>query len=246
MKHAFVILPVLLARMLLSTPAFAQTTEAAASAEPVPTPAAISAETPPAPTVPEGQTQAQTPVPTTSPPFTPEVRPHARSVDPSWGATPAPIWWGKSFEPPQVPSRRWYGWKTIIATSAADLITVTTALTVGFDPRVIFVGIGGHVLAGPIVHWSHGNVGRGFGVFGLNVTLTAIGMISTYAVSWPYHPAPAFVGYLVGPILDIALFSTEIDTPPAPKIRVNSSGITFGILPLIDSTRRGLLLTGQF
>lgn len=51
---------------------------------------------------------------------------------------------------------RWYGWQTLMVDGAAILIASDVSVPI-------------YVLGGPIVHWSHGNVGRGFGSLGLRV-----------------------------------------------------------------------------
>ena len=59
-------------------------------------------------------------------------------------------------------------------------ITLTGLITesaVGTDGAALlaipFAGAG-FVLGGPVVHWAHGNIGRGFGVLGLNIGAPAV------------------------------------------------------------------------
>lgn len=54
---------------------------------------------------------------------------------------------------------RWYGWQTLLSDASAVLLTGASAE----------VGLGLYVLGGPIVHWSHGNTGRGFASLSLRV-----------------------------------------------------------------------------
>jgi len=162
--------------------------------------------------------------------------------------SPAPIWWGKPSDHPNVPVMRWYGWQTLIGLVAADAVTISSVLNMPSDPAMfgLIGGMSAHALVGPVVHWAHGHVGRGFAVLGLNLTLTAVGFVSGLYLN--VEGPPAVVGYLTGPLLDIALFSDEIAKQPLPTTSRNSPplGVTFGIAPMVDSTRCGLLLTGQF
>lgn len=175
----------------------------------------------------------------------PKARPSEPAFDPRWAPTPAPIWWGKPFETPQTPVERWYGWQTILGLVIPDVLTVVGYMNNEFGVAVF--GISAHMVTGPIVHWAHGHVGRGFGVLGLNLTLGAVGALAG-AFSRPAgFPLPAFMGYLAGPVLDIALFSTEMAKEPMVRASNRSPlGVTFGVVPVVDSTQRGLLLTGQF
>jgi hypothetical protein len=59
--------------------------------------------------------------------------------------------------PPVVMESRWYGWQTLLADVAA-----VAAASAGGE-----AGLGVYALGGPIVHWSHGNTGRGFGSLAL-------------------------------------------------------------------------------
>jgi hypothetical protein len=66
----------------------------------------------------------------------------------------------------------WYGWQTLIITGASVTLTPFTLMTAGVSGAV---GVGGLVFGGPIVHFAHGNVGRGFTAFGLNLGGAVVG-----------------------------------------------------------------------
>lgn len=85
--------------------------------------------------------------------------------DPSLGGGHAPRagWNGRAMQGSSAPhlreprfESRWYGWQTLMVDGAAILIASDVSVPI-------------YVLGGPIVHWSHGNVGRGFGSLGLRV-----------------------------------------------------------------------------
>lgn len=76
----------------------------------------------------------------------------------------------------QKPTKRvWYGWQTLIVLgSSATLGTViglSAAATRADGLAFVGMGIGGvgALFGGPIVHWAHGNTGKGFGALGLNI-----------------------------------------------------------------------------
>lgn len=85
---------------------------------------------------------------------------------PAVAAAPAPA-------PPPAATRapttesRWYGWQTLIADGAS--LTLLTAAGFARSGPTAGVAVAGYVLAAPIVHFAHGNVGRGFGSFGIRV-----------------------------------------------------------------------------
>ncbi|HRI63793.1 MAG TPA: hypothetical protein PK156_06130 [Polyangium sp.] len=248
MKHLSVIPCVLLVASAAPGLALAQTPADNPHGAAVPTVPATTPETPPPGDVQARQTPQQTPAPAPPPAVAPEVRPDVPPPDPRWSMTPAPIWWGNGLQAPQVPARRWYGWQTLIVVSAADVVTLASGLGLSGDAAAfgLFLGASGHVFSGPIVHWTHGRVGRGFGVLGLNLTFTAVGALSTPLFPSSAYLIPAILGYLAGPTLDIAVFSTEVDKAPMSNTASRTPGVTFGVIPMVDSTRRGILLTGQF
>lgn len=118
----------------------------------------------------------------------------------------------------------------------------------------MYIGMAGHVLTGPVVHWAHGHVGKGFASLGLNVGLPGIGLLSGFAVggsSWGglfLGLMLGGIGYVAAPALDMGLLSTEtVDVPASPprgaRLLVPQS---VGLLPMVDEHRRGLMLVGQF
>src|SRR5262245_14666089 len=72
----------------------------------------------------------------------------------------------------------WYGWQTLIVGGISGAAAVV-AIGLGEDGSGVVlgapVGLGGFVFGGPIVHWAHGRVGRGFAVLGMNVGVAGVG-----------------------------------------------------------------------
>lgn len=129
--------------------------------------------------------------------------------------------------------RVWYGGQTLIVLAASAAVTAAG----GWTP-VSILGAGGILLGGPVVHWAHGHVGRGFGSLALNVGLPlltgAVGL--GIAEGWGVlFTAP--VGLLAALVIDIAVLSYE-DRPAtsarrrgpslAPDVRFSSDGVAVG------------------
>lgn len=147
----------------------------------------------------------------------------------------------------------WYGWQTLIGVVASDVVTLVGAFaTAGPFAQI---GIAGHVLTGPIVHWAHGHVGKGFLSLGLNVGMPAIGAIfgALFVDNSSGGTLAAFgltgIGYILAPTLDMAILSTEEvpdKTPAVPKGARLLLPTSVGFAPMLDQNRRGLMLVGQF
>jgi len=117
---------------------------------------------------------------------------------------------------------RWYGGTNILV-DAASLGLLAGGIGAQSAPPAI-VGSLGYALGSPIVHWSHGNVGRGFASLGLRLGLPfvtgAVGAAVAGGCSDCDVP-PAFGGAIIGAgvgalaamiIDDVALAREEV--PP--------------------------------
>lgn len=157
------------------------------------------------------------------------------------GAYPPPWGWA----PRPAPVTTWYGWQTLIGVLAGDALTLIGG-SFNNSP-MIYIGVGAHVFTGPIVHWAHGNAGKGFISLGLNLGIPTIGALSSVVLGY-YGLILAGIGYLAAPTLDMALLSTEtVDGPAtAPKGARVLLPSSVGIMPMLDPNRRGLMLVGRF
>jgi hypothetical protein len=100
-------------------------------------------------------------------------------------------------------------------------------------------------LASPLVHWTHGNVGRGFLSLGLNVGLPITGAMIGEASDIGGLSIPLVVlAFTAWPIVDVAALSYE--DPSASKRKNKSAMPSFSILPMLQPDKRGLSLVGQF
>ncbi|EYF05241.1 hypothetical protein [Chondromyces apiculatus] len=77
--------------------------------------------------------------------------------------------------PENTPARRWYGWQTLLAMGASSATFPLAFVTT--DGSFLGLPISGFLLGGPIVHWSHGHVRRGFNVLGMHFGLSAAGIL---------------------------------------------------------------------
>lgn len=66
---------------------------------------------------------------------------------------------------------KWYGWQTLIldgASTTTGLLLMSSSNDTLIDAGGAII-LGGYALGGPIVHWSNGQVGKGFASLGLRV-----------------------------------------------------------------------------
>lgn len=116
-----------------------------------------------------------------------------------------------------------YGERILAIDGTSDAL-ILAGLFGESDP-LLYVGLAGHVLGGPIVHLSHGNPGRAALSLGTRVGLPAATGLFAYAVCdaddsgflgciGPVAIAVAF-GFLAAQIIDPALIVPDAETTPA-------------------------------
>jgi hypothetical protein len=123
-----------------------------------------------------------------NPPSTPASgSPAAEASRPSVEAQPAPIYPVMPpppqryivvlSPPPQEPT--WYGWQTLIVDGAALSLTVAafSRANSSGNSAATLLELSGitYVIGPPIVHWAHGNVGKGFGSLGMRLVAPVLG-----------------------------------------------------------------------
>jgi hypothetical protein len=121
------------------------------------------------------------------------------------------------------PRRRWYGWQTLIADGASTLLLLSSAA--GDDEAsetLVTMGLVGYEFAPGIVHFAHGNTGRGFGSFGLRLGMPLAGaFVGASAASgcdgFLCEAGGAAIGALVGMAgaiaIDAAVFAYDYPHP---------------------------------
>ena len=79
--------------------------------------------------------------------------------------------------------RYWYGGQTLVLMGAS---TMSIGLSFVGNGRAAMVtvplSVGLSTLGPPIVHWAHGNVGKGFMSLGMNIGGIALGAVTTAAI----------------------------------------------------------------
>ena len=102
------------------------------------------------------------------PPATPSP-PVAAPVSPQPAAGPKPQY-----------ERHWYGWQTLIADGAS--VSLFLGGLASETPGLTTAGYLSFVLATPITHWVHGNIGAGFGSIGIRLVMPPLaGLIGAFA-----------------------------------------------------------------
>lgn len=157
----------------------------------------------------------------------------------------------------QKPTKRvWYGWQTLIILGASATLGTVTGVS-GAATRadgLAFVGMGiggvGALFGGPIVHWAHGNTGKGFGALGLNLGVPVVSGGIGVAVacgaggcSGSSSGFGAFFGLLIGGslgllgsmIIDVTALAYEDNVPVAATASRKAPGWT--LVPDLKITR---------
>jgi hypothetical protein len=154
---------------------------------------------------------------------------------------------------PEPPPRYWYGWQTLIVDGVSNSLFALSWVGSGVGAVSAGMGIGGFTLGGPIVHWAHGNVGKGFGALGLNVLFPLLGAPIGIAAQTQHSEASvvfgAFLGaeiaYLLANVVDVAALAYAERPAPSPTL---SRALPFTILPTLDlrKDRASLGVMGTF
>ncbi|MDI1451064.1 hypothetical protein [Polyangium sp. 6x1] len=144
--------------------------------------------------------------------------------------------------PPEGPRKVWYGWQTLTIAGVSLGVGTVPAVFFGVHPYVWPLSLSGMVFGGPIMHWKHGRVGRGFAVLGMNVgiTGTAVGLSLPVACMFEkcdglyleYTIGMSYLGALIGVTIDAAVLSTY--EPPAPLTARRPTSTLDSLVPVID------------
>jgi hypothetical protein len=79
--------------------------------------------------------------------------------------------------------RVWYGWQTLLVDAASFALPLGAAAASVDGGQAGNAFALGYMLGGPVVHFAHGNVGRGFGSLGLRVGVPLAGAVAGAAVT---------------------------------------------------------------
>jgi len=138
----------------------------------------------------------------------------------------------------------WYGGQILLVDAVSISVLVLGAGSSDTE-GLVWLGVGGYVLGGPIVHWAHGNAGRGFGSLGLRVGAPIVGAFAgagTEDCSGGGELcglAGAAIGFLVGATAAIVIDSAALayeDVPArteairvVPNVGVSRNGMSLGL-----------------
>jgi hypothetical protein len=145
--------------------------------------------------------------------------------------------------PQQAPADHWYGYQPLVADGAALTVAVS-GIAVKSGP-VFATGFAPALLAPPILHFVHANIGFGLASLAIRacvpVTLGTVGLLATYG-NWNPDINAFYAGFLVGwgvaSALDAAVFSWEKVKPPErsgssftwqPNVGLGRGGGTVGV-----------------
>jgi hypothetical protein len=189
----------------------------------------------------------------------------AAAPDTAWPppspAAPMSVAWGAPA--PDAPTRKWYGDQVLIGYGASDLLVAAGIISGGEAPGLALVGTGlvVQVFAAPIVHWSHGHVGRGFLSLGLNgglpLAAASLGYLAGSAgsndsddfVIVDPSTSGAFFGFLtgmlVGRAIDVAVLSYDKVEEGSPA-RGRRAAPELTLAPIVGRGQTGLGVAGIF
>jgi hypothetical protein len=160
--------------------------------------------------------------------------------------------------PTKAPDASWYGWQMLIGFGASDasLLWSSVASQVGGEPFGFFAaGWVGHLITGPVTHWAHGHVGKGFASLGLTLGAGIVGAAAgvglgaaanTTCNSGNCIPPGIVYGFFIGGgvgvvainIVDVLILSRE-----APRGADHGS---VSLVPLVTPQGGGLAAMGLF
>lgn len=148
---------------------------------------------------------------------------------------------------PPAASSQWYGWQILISDAAVFGFAGLTQ-----NPNIAYGWIGG----GTIVHFSHGNFGRGLASAALRVALPVVGLYLGSASASGCHGdwcgyGEVIVGGAIGmasaEVIDVALLARDsVPAPATVRAAQHSHGVE--VSPVVRAGRSGfgLDLVGRF
>jgi len=158
----------------------------------------------------------------------PEPPPSTLAASPFMGARGPATPWTSRAAPSAAPVGRWYGWQILLCDVAAEGFGVAALASHSVALLVPSGAI--HVLGGPIVHWAHGNVGRGFASLGLRLVLpTAGALIGVAAKSGSAAAIGGGIGGLLAIVLDVSVLAR--DTRPAALSNARAPVVFASVTP---------------
>ena len=152
----------------------------------------------------------------------------------------------ESDEGPTLGARRhWYGWQTLTVDGASFSLLLLAGSQGGNSSDELATGaLLGYGFGAGIVHFVHGNTGRGFASFGVRLGMPLAGAIVGAGLdsgcnSYLCEADGAAIGLLLGMggaiAIDAAVFAYDDPLPPTDRHR-------FSLMPLVQLGRQRALL----
>jgi hypothetical protein len=142
------------------------------------------------------------------------------------------------------PRREWYGWQTLLVDGAALAMVYAAADQHTHDaPTLAYVALGTNVLGPPVVHWAHGNVGRGLGSLLIRGGSWALVFAAIAGNGSDNASVGLFgvLGILAAPAIDAAVLAYE-----DPKPSVSTPPFALAAAPWVTKTSSGLAMSATF
>lgn len=157
------------------------------------------------------------------------------------------------------PSRIWYGWQNLLVDGAGQTSAIALGVIMaGRDGGASAMGTGlaTYVLGGPIVHFAHGNVGKGFGSLALRAGLPASGALAGAVIELRSCGGESFCGLsggffglAVGTVGAIVLDASVLaykKVPPESTAKRSSRFESLAVLPSLSHDGAGLSVNAAF
>lgn len=159
------------------------------------------------------------------------------------------------------PRTHWYGWQTLVADGAS--------VSLLFSPFTAIVGLSGFVVASPVIHFAHGQVGSGVGSAALRLAMPVGGALMGLEVASkltsPNSPnalgdvimgglAGAFLGIIGASAIDASLLAWEPARAPSATKGATQAAPSIALMPVLSPSTEsrasasvvGVTLVGSF
>lgn len=149
---------------------------------------------------------------------------------------------------PPATEQRWYGWQTLISDGASLLLVSMASQNRKESIQNVTFGLAaaGITLGAPIIHWSHGHVGKGFASLGIRLGMPTMGML--FLANGISGNRSDDRSILLGVLLLAAWLPTSIAVDAAVLAREEVPVSRVSLVPLVAPTHGGgtLGLGGTF
>jgi hypothetical protein len=197
------------------------------------------------------------PAPPPAGPLPAASQPQPPPWPPPWAPPPWAYYTDATEREHERPPRRYYGWQTftVVSISASFFATGIAIISDEESPvgtGLMIAGISGYALGPPIVHWAHGNIGKGFASLAMHGAIPASTTLVGFAAGCGGGDFGAcivgtFIGWQVGilipPLVDGTLLAWD-DADDAVDVAGARPSRGLRIAPV--ATPGGIGVAGEF